>query len=674
MAIINGTSGIDNLIGTEDADTIDGAGATDAIWGNGGNDLIYGGAGGDVIDPGPGNDTVYGGSEADVIYASLGDDLLDGENGPNTLTFQDATGGVSVDLARGRTSGALGNDTITRFGQVILSRHSDVLQGSEGNDQALASDGDDTLLGGAGNDTLSGDEGDDVLSGGTGNDFLTGGDGNDTVYFSLPRSSYTVTVQAGIYTEITGPNTEGRDTLFQIENIVYGQSAPIGIVVTATDAGGNLSNGAVIQGTNARDTASFSAARAAVTVDLSAGIASGPGGSVVLSSIEAVVGSAFADALSGNADDNLFAGGFGDDTINGGEGSDTADYADANNIVTVDLAQGSASGGSGNDRLSSVENATGSAFGDTLKGSSSANRLDGGAGADRLEGGGGADIYVVDNAGDLVLETNNSTAQDGAGDLQALDIASNIDTVLASISYTLGNFVEVLELSGQAPLAGTGNSLANLLVGNAGHNVLTGLAGNDEIDGGDGFDTASFSGAKSTYTVLATGPTGPASGQWTVTSTSEGTDTLVSIERLAFSDVKLAYDVGSVTTLGNAGSAALLTAALLGKAGLANKAAVGAVMGVLDAGVALAQACDLAVSTGLINTLAGGSDTTSFSKLLLRNLTGSDTDATLVATLVGLVDSGAYTRGALINAAAVLDLNQANINLTGLAGTGVEYL
>ena len=515
---------------------------------------------------------------------------------------------------------------------------------------------------------------DRLLSGGTGNDFLTGGEGTDTVYFSLPRSSYTVTVQAGIYTEVSGPNNEGRDTLFQIENIIYGQSAPIGIIVTATDASGNLSNGAVIQGTNARDIASFSAARAAVTVDLATGVASGPGGSVVLSSIEAVVGSAFADSLSGNADDNVFAGGFGDDTINGGEGSDTADYAEANNVVTVDLTQGSASGGSGNDRLSSVENVTGSAFGDTLKGSSSANRLDGGAGADRLEGGGGADIYVVDHTGDLVLETSNSTTQDGTGDLQSLDIGSNIDTVLASISYTLGNFVEVLELSGQAPLAGTGNSLANLLVGNAGHNVLTGLAGNDEIDGGDGFDTAAFSGAKSAYTVLATGPNGPASGQWTVTSSTEGTDTLVSIERLAFSDTKLAYDIGSGPAWGNAGSAALLTAALLGKAGLANKAAVGAVLGVLDAGVTLAQACDLSVSTGLINTLAGGSDTTSFSKLLLRNLTGSDTDATLVAALSGLVDSGAYTRGALINAAAVLGLNQANINLTGLAITGLEYL
>ncbi|WP_354267095.1 hypothetical protein [Bradyrhizobium sp. I1.7.5] len=47
---------------------------------------------------------------------------------------------------------------------------------------------------------------------------------------------------------------------------------------------------------------------------------------------------------------------------------------------------------------------TGNEFGQTLIGNAGANTLDGKGGADTMQGLGGNDIYIVDNAGDKVIE------------------------------------------------------------------------------------------------------------------------------------------------------------------------------------------------------------------------------------------------------------------------------
>ncbi|RVU14929.1 hypothetical protein EOE48_21135 [Methylobacterium oryzihabitans] len=93
-----------------------------------------------------------------------------------------------------------------------------------------------------------------------------------------------------------------------------------------------------------------------------------------------------------------------------------------------------------------------------------------------MVGGIGNETYIVDNAGDVVIE------QAGEG----------IDRVLASTSYTLGDNVETLQFGTSASLAGTGNDIANLLVGNRGANVLDGRGGADTLTGGLGNDTFVF--------------------------------------------------------------------------------------------------------------------------------------------------------------------------------------
>lgn len=62
------------------------------------------------------------------------------------------------------------------------------------------------------------------------------------------------------------------------------------------------------------------------------------------------------------------------------------------------------------------------------------------------------------------------------------------DTVNSTVSYTLGDYLENLNLTGTAAIDGTGNSLDNVITGNSGNNVLTGASGADSLIGGAGND------------------------------------------------------------------------------------------------------------------------------------------------------------------------------------------
>jgi Ca2+-binding RTX toxin-like protein len=133
-------------------------------------------------------------------------------------------------------------------------------------------------------------------------------------------------------------------------------------------------------------------------------------------------------------------------------------------------------GGAGNDFISLHYGfAMGEDGNDTLRGRWTNDWLDGGAGADDMAGGGGDDIYLVDNAGDRVTESSSTE--------------NGIDTVRASISYTLPSSVENLELTGSAAINATGNSANNKLVGNVAANTLNGGAGQDAMAGLAGDDT-----------------------------------------------------------------------------------------------------------------------------------------------------------------------------------------
>src|SRR5262249_36160583 len=111
---------------------------------------------------------------------------------------------------------------------------------------------------------------------------------------------------------------------------------------------------------------------------------------------------------------------------------------------------------------------------DTLNGGSGDDTLDGGTGNDTMVGGAGNDTYIVDSSGDVVTEAS------GAG----------TDEVRTSLtSYTLGNNVENLRYTGSGSFTGTGNTLANVLMGGIDNDTLNGGSGADTMIGGAGNDT-----------------------------------------------------------------------------------------------------------------------------------------------------------------------------------------
>ncbi len=147
-------------------------------------------------------------------------------------------------------------------------------------------------------------------------------------------------------------------------------------------------------------------------------------------------------------------------------------------------------------------------------------------------------------------------------------------------------------------------------------------------------------------------------------SAAEGSDTLTGVERLAFADHRLAFDID-----GDAGRAAKLLGAVFGRQSVANKAFAGVALNLLDAGFgyeALAAAA-LDVALGAQATDQG------VVTLLFTQVVGQAPDAATLAALTGLLAAGGMSRGALAVAAAETALNQANVDLVGLSVSGLAY-
>lgn len=155
-------------------------------------------------------------------------------------------------------------------------------------------------------------------------------------------------------------------------------------------------------------------------------------------------------AIAGQGQDILVAV----ESITGTDRSDTIAWDDALSTTGTGLS------------LSGLRGA------DVLTTSRGGDTLDGGIGADTMTGGAGNDIYVVDQAGDVIVE------QVGEGN----------DQVVSGIDFTLTDVLENLVLTGNA-VVGTGSAFQNEIVGNDGDNLLLGLDGRDTLTGGLGQDT-----------------------------------------------------------------------------------------------------------------------------------------------------------------------------------------
>jgi serralysin len=188
-------------------------------------------------------------------------------------------------------------------------------------------------------------------------------------------------------------------------------------------------------------------------------------------------------------------------------------------------------------------------------------------------------------------------------------------------------------------------------------------AGDDSFDGGSGRDTLVYEGHRSDYTLTRT-----ASGFAVDDHVgNDGHDTLAHIERLQFADDKLALDLD-----GNAGTVAKTLGAVFGSQSVHDHPEyVGIGLNLLDGGMSYQTLMQLAIGAKLG---AAADDHGAVVDLLYTNVVGHAPGADDRAHFVDLLEHGGLTAAALGVIAADTSLNQANINLVGLAQTGIDYV
>ncbi|ABL66316.1 M10 family metallopeptidase C-terminal domain-containing protein [Chlorobium phaeobacteroides] len=484
------------------------------ISGNGGNNILTGGEGNDTLDGGMGSDNMAGGSGDDTYMVN--------ENSDVVTEYADE----GIDLVRSSVSWMLGDN----IENLELSGAEDFI--------GIGNDCDNGITSGSGNDMLTGGAGNDTLNGGLGEDRLAGG-GDDDVYvvdnhfdivmehtdegIDLVRSSISWTLGDHVENlELLG-TADDSGTGNELDNRITGNSG--NNMLTGGDGDDILDGGSgsdSMAGGSGDDLYVVSESGDVVTEYADEGIdlvRSGVSWSLETNfeNLELIgtanitgTGNELDNRITGNNGKNTLIGGSGDDTLDGrsgvdsmsgGVGDDVYVVTESGDVVTeyadegIDMVQSNVSWTLGanieNLELLGTSNSsgTGNELDNCITGNSEKNTLNGGLGEDRLAGGGDDDVYVVDNHFDTVMEHTDE----------------GIDLVRSSISWTLGDHVENLELLGTADDSGTGNELDNRITGNSGNNMLTGGDGDDILDGGSGSDSMAGGSGDDLYVVSESG-------------------------------------------------------------------------------------------------------------------------------------------------------------------------
>lgn len=311
-------------------------------------------------------------NQADLLPVNIGNGTLSpihlhnapvGENGPVVVDiFSDAEAEAISPITE--------NIDVAGIANVVGSNDADIIVGDNNHN---------LIQGLAGNDSLDGLGGDDTIDGGGGTDTLDGGEGNDTQSFATIGAPIIADLSTG--SASYQPNVEAGVTVFE-----------------------NFSNFENLEGSLQNDQ---------LFGDDANNVLSGNDGNDLL------VGQAGGDILEGGLGDDTLRGGGGNDVTNGGDGIDTADYQDIGVGVIADLSNGRAEyvvhGNQIQDRLSHIENLTGSTNDDALTGNRGDNLLAGNAGSDTLSGGAGNDVIRGDEigSGNAIRVTVTNTQPDG---------------------------------------------------------------------------------------------------------------------------------------------------------------------------------------------------------------------------------------------------------------------
>lgn len=512
--VITGDSAENFIDAGEGEDTLDGGSGTDGVMflQYSGDTVVSLAAG--TADDGQGNtasftnfenvvgstydDSITGDSGDNVLNGVIGDDTLDGGDGADTADFTSGWQGATVNLATGTASddGFGDSDTLSNIENVIGTDHADTITGDANANE---------LDGGAGDDTLTGGDGDDIMDGAA---------GTDTADYSSDGAGVTVNLSSGTATD----GNSDTDTLSNIENVIgsdyddaiTGDSADNILNGSAGDddldgGSGNdiLAGGAGdddLHGGAGYDTASYAAASAGVSVDLSHSTAAGEG-TDDLDNIENAIGTDYADTLTGSSNDNVLTGGNGDDviygndgldTIYGGEGDNTLEGGDSNDAIYGGDGVDTINGGSGLDLIYAYggnDIVYGGSNSDVIYAGDGDDFVDGEGGGDTIYGEAGDDTLYGSDVNDRIYGGSGDDTIDGGGSNDTIDYSLDPGAVTVSMvagtatdgwgdADTIVNFEHV-----------TGSAYADSITGSAGGNIITAGAGNDTVTSGDGNDT-----------------------------------------------------------------------------------------------------------------------------------------------------------------------------------------
>jgi len=196
------------------------------------------------------------------------------------------------------------------------------------------------------------------------------------------------------------------------------------------------------------------------------------------------------------------------------------------------------------------------------------------------------------------------------------------------------------------------------------NDTIKGQPGTDFFDGGLGIDTVVYNGPQERYNITKSGnryvvsePTG-----------SDDTDYLSNIERIQFSNGKVALDLG-----GNAGQAARLIGALLGPSFIKDKALAGVVLGLIDQDYSIESIANLGLNTSFYLALAGSTKHEDFVNHVFRNVVGRPPEAIEQKTYVDMLNAGT-SQAALAVMAAGTEFTASQIGLTGLTSHGWDFI
>jgi Ca2+-binding RTX toxin-like protein len=419
----------DFYVGTSSVNTFTGTNGQDIIAGLGNNDILNGLDGDDIFryTIGDGKDIVDGGAGNDTLNI-LGTDNSESLSVVFNGTPVSIIAGGTVTNVESVTVDLLGGIDTLFYGSTTADLTINLNTGVASGFTAIANI--ENVTGGFGNDIITGNSGNNTLRGEFGNDILDGGLGADSLIGGAGNDTYIVD---NINDTIS--DSSGTDTVLSS--------------IDWTLAGSTLENLTLTGNSDINGT-----------------------------------GNGLQNAIVGNSGNNILNGGSNADSLTGGAGNDTYIVDNVSDVVNELANEGTDTILSSVTRTleanvenltltgGSTINGTGNDLNNIITGNSRNNILDGGIGADALIGGLGNDTYIIDNLGDSITEELNQ----------------GTDLVRSNVSWTLGENLENLTLTGNANINGTGNSVNNVITGNDGNNTLSGGFGNDSLTGGLGAD------------------------------------------------------------------------------------------------------------------------------------------------------------------------------------------